>query len=277
MSDDESRVAGSNVAALVALLEALARRRARWHYLFAWLAAWCERRLAARLTRGWPGGYFLHKTGDLVFVPAPLDAAGRAALLGPPRAHPAAIGTLRPGAVAIEIDAGLGGWTLPLARAVGAAGRVLATEPRPELAEALAKTLAANALRQAEIVRCAIGREDVPAGALRSLDSLVAEHRLLRLDLLRIAAAGDGRAAVEGARDSLDRFRPVVVLRVGDEPESDRPAIHYHLRGTGYRMIGILLEHGMAEAHWPQYVAREPPFEAGEAREVLLVPEEEPH
>ena len=207
-------------------------------------------------------------------MPRPLDAAGRAALLAPPRAHPAALGHLRPGAVAIEIGAGLGGSTLPFARAVGAAGRVLAAEAEAEHAEALRKTLAANALRQAEIVCCAAGREDLPAAGSRSIDALVAEHRLLRLDLLRLAGGGDVRAAIEGALDSLDRFRPVVLLGVGGEPEGDRPAIHYHLRGSGYRMLGVLLPDGMAEAHWPQYVAREPPFAAGQPREVLLVPEE---
>lgn len=274
MKADESRTAPGDLGALAALLDALARRPGGRHGIFAWLAAWRERRLHARLRREWPGGYFLHRTGDLVFVPAPLDEAGRAALLAPPRAHPAVLGYLRPGAVAIEIGAGLGGCTLPFARAVGTAGRLLATEPLAERAEALQKTLAANALRQAEIVHAAIGRDDVPSAGTRSLDSLLAERRLLRLDLMRIAAAGDGRAAVEGALDSLDRFRPVVVLRVGEEPSNDRPAVHYHLRGSGYRMIGILLEHGMAEAHWPEYVAREPPFEAGTPREVLLVPEE---
>ncbi|HEV2303056.1 MAG TPA: hypothetical protein VGR91_15930 [Stellaceae bacterium] len=272
MTEEESRTAPGGLGALAALLDALSRPRERRYGLFGWLAAWRERRLIGRLAREWPGRYFLHRTGDLLFVPAPLDAAGREALLAPPRAHPAALGYLRPGAVAIEVGAELGKWALPLARAVGAAGRVLATEPEAERAEAPRKTLAANALRQAQLAHCTIGREDMPGAAVRSLDSLVAEHRLLRLDPLRIA--GDGRAAVEGALDSLGRFRPVVVLRVGDEPESDRPAIHYHLRGTGYRMIGVLLPHGMAEAHWPQYAAREPPFAAAEPREVLLVPEE---
>ena len=34
---------------------------------------WREKRLLARLERDWPGGLVLHRTGDLVHVPSPLD------------------------------------------------------------------------------------------------------------------------------------------------------------------------------------------------------------
>ncbi|MBV8338160.1 MAG: hypothetical protein JO358_22570, partial [Alphaproteobacteria bacterium] len=61
---------------------------------------WREKRLLARVERGWPGGFTLHRTGDLVYVPHPLDARGRNALLHPPRAHPAALAALGPGYVA---------------------------------------------------------------------------------------------------------------------------------------------------------------------------------
>ena len=124
------------------------------------LRRWREKRLLARLERRWPGGFTLHRTGDLVYVPSPLDARGRHALLHPPRAHRAALAFLRPGAVAIDIGANLGEWTIPLARTVGAAGRVLAVEPAPRSAAALRATLDANALRHAEVIRCAVSDHD---------------------------------------------------------------------------------------------------------------------
>jgi hypothetical protein len=102
---------------------------------------WREKRLLASLEQRWPGGFTLHRTGDLVYVPGPLDARGRHALLHPPRAHPAALAFLQSGAVAIDIGANLGEWTIPLARTVGAAGRVLAVEPAPRTAAALRATL----------------------------------------------------------------------------------------------------------------------------------------
>jgi FkbM family methyltransferase len=264
---------------------------------------WREKRLLARLEREWPGGFALHRTGDLVHVPRPLDARGRHALLHPPAAHPAALALLVPGATVIDIGANLGEWTVPFARAVGSAGRVLAIEPAPRNAASLAKTLAANALRQAEIVRCAVGdregavgfavplvtsaRSDTgtahigPATAghetvtvdLRRFDGLVGERGFKRIDLIKIDVEGHERPVLDGAATALARFRPALVIETGHEGESDRAAIHERLAALGYRILGILIDHGMADADWPAYRAAAPPFRPGEAHNLLLVPE----
>jgi FkbM family methyltransferase len=264
---------------------------------------WREKRLLARLERNWPGGFTLHRTGDLVYVPAPLDARGRHALLHPPRAHTAPLGFLRPGAVAIDIGASLGEWTVPIARAVGAIGRVLAVEPGPRSAAALEATLAANGLRQAEVIRCAVGdhdgmaefavpvvtsartdtgtarigpahvNEEVVKVPLHSLDALADERRLDRLDLIKIDVEGHERRVLDGAVALLDRYRPVLVLETGHEGDGDREAIHRRLNALGYRMLGILLDYGMVEADWQTYVAVDPPFRADDAHNLLLVPE----
>jgi FkbM family methyltransferase len=263
---------------------------------------WREKRLLVRLERDWPGGLVLHRTGDLVHVPSPLDARGRHALLHPPHVHPAVLGFLQPGSVVIDVGASLGEWTVPFARKVGPAGRVLAIEPAPRSAAALESTLAANALRQAEIVRWAIGDHDGitqfavpvvtsaridtgtarigPACAghdalripLRSLDSLAAECDLARLDLIKIDVEGHERRVLDGAAAILDRHRPVLVIETGHEADGDRIAIHDRLARLGYRMLGILLDYGMAPAEWPAYVALDPPFRAGDAHNLLLVP-----
>jgi len=264
---------------------------------------WREKRLLARLDRDWPGGFTLHRTGDLIYVPHPLDARGRHALLHPPRAHPAALAFLPPGGVAIDVGANLGEWTVPLARAVGASGLVLACEPAPLTAKALEATLAANALRQAEVIRCAVGDHDgnaafgVPVvtsaqtdsgtariGAagpgcdvfsvpLSSLDSLATERGLRRVDVIKIDVEGHEKQVLDGAEATLDRFRPTLVIETGHEAEGGREAIHDRLRGLGYRMLGILLDYGMAEADWDAYVSLETPFSRGEAHNLLLVPE----
>lgn len=192
---------------------------------------------------------------------------------------------------------------MPIARAVGATGRVLAIEPGPRSAAALEATLAANGLRQAEVIRCAIGDHDGAVGfavpvvtsartdtgtarigfacagqealevPLRSLDSLADECRLDRLDLVKIDVEGHERRVLDGAAALLDRYRPVLVLETGHEGEGDPEAIHRRLHALGYRMLGILLDHGMAEANWQAYAAVDPPFRAGDAHNLLLVPE----
>jgi FkbM family methyltransferase len=264
---------------------------------------WREKRLLARLEREWPGGFVLHRTGDLVNVPYPLDARGRQALLHPPQAHPAVLGFVPDGGVAIDVGACLGEWAVPLARAVGSKGRVLAIEPAARSAAALAATLAANALSQAEVIRCAIGERDGiadfavpvvisarsdtgtarigPAAAgdetlqvpLRSLDTLARERRFERLDLIKIDVEGYERRVLDGAAALLRRHRPALVIETGHEGEGDRDSIYRQLHRLGYRMLGILLDYGMAPADWPAYVALRAPFRAGDAHNLLLVPE----
>ncbi len=264
---------------------------------------WREKRLLAKLEQRWPGGFTLHRTGDLVYVPGPLDARGRHALLHPPHAHPAALAFLRPGSMAIDVGANLGEWTVPLARTVGAVGRVIAAEPAPRSAAALKATLDANALRQADVVPCAVSDHDGcaefavplvtsartdtgtarlgPVGAgyerlnvsLRRLDSLVAERGLDRVDLIKIDVEGHERQVLDGAETILRRHRPALVIETGHEAEEDRAAIHDRLHGLGYRMLGLLLDHGMVEADWDAYVKISAPFRRSEAHNLLLVPE----
>jgi FkbM family methyltransferase len=261
-----------------------------------------EKHLLARLEREWAGGFALHRTADLVYVPSPLDARGRRALLHPPAAHPAALAFLAPGATAIDIGANLGEWTVPFARAVGPTGRVLAVEPTPLNAAALAKTLAVNALRWAEVVRCALGDREGEADfavplvtsarndtgtahvgaaapdhealrvAMRRLDRLVDERGFARIDLIKIDVEGHERRVLDGAATALARFRPALVVETGHEAEGDRAAIHDRLGGAGYRIHGILLDHGMADAAWPAYRAGTPPFTPGQAHNMLLLP-----
>jgi FkbM family methyltransferase len=263
---------------------------------------WREKRLLVRLERRWPGGFALHRTGDLVYVPSPLDARGRHALLHPPLVHPAVNARLPSGGVAIDIGANLGEWTVPLAHKVGPAGHLLAIEPAPRSAAALGKTIAANGLRQAELVCCALGEDDGivdfavplvtsarsdtgtahigPAAAreetlrvtVRRLDGLVAQRGYERIDLIKIDVEGHERRVLDGAAAVLARFRPVLVIETGHEAEDDRIAIHDRLTGLGYRILGIPLDHGMADADWPAYRIAGPPFCRGRAHNLLLVP-----
>ncbi len=261
-----------------------------------------RRALLARLDAEWRSGFVLHETGDLVFVPSPLDARGRHCLLHPPRAHQAALSHLAAGAVAFDIGASLGEWAVPMARTVGSAGHLIAFEPQPLAAQALAATFRLNNLTQASVVEAAIsdristadlavpevtssavdtGRARIGAARLGetvspvrciTVDAFTAERALARLDLVKIDVEGHERAVLEGARATLARFHPALVIETGHETIADRAAIAALLRGAGYDLVGVLLDHGVAPAGWDAYASGAAPCVPGEVHNLLVLP-----
>jgi Methyltransferase FkbM domain len=123
----------------------------------------------------------------------------------------------------------------------------------------------------ARIGPAAAGQEALKV-VLRSLDSLAAEHCLDRIDLIKIDVEGGERQVLDGARATLARFRPALVLETGHEAGDDRQAVRDLLGGLGYRMLGLLLDFGMAEAGWPAHVAVDRPFRPGNAHNLLFIP-----
>ena len=302
MSD---RAATSGLERQRRLLKALARCRTAHPGggLLAHLLRRARRRaLLARLDAEWQAGFVLHESGDLVFVPVPLDARGRHCLLNPPAAHEAALAVLAPGAVAVDIGASLGEWAMPLARAVGPAGRLVAFEPQPLAARSLAASFRINNLTQASVVEAAVsdaagrrelavrtvtssavdtGRARIGAAgagetvsAVRSvtLDGFAREAGLGRLDLVKIDVEGHERAVLDGARETIARFHPAIVMETGHEGAGDRAAIAALLRGGGYDLVGVLLDHGVVPASWDAYASGEAPCLPGEVHNLLILP-----
>ena len=69
--------------------------------------------LLGALRRAWPGGYILTDTGELAYVPAPLDGRGERLMFYGFAAPPAALVFAPPGGVAIDVGANLGEWSVP--------------------------------------------------------------------------------------------------------------------------------------------------------------------
>ena len=156
---------------------------------------------------------------------------------------------LRAGMVFVDVGANIGEFTLFGAKRVGPSGRVLAFEPGDTMHEVLTRNVEANRLSQVEIHRVGLGdreatlplfapapgeedphlfstyREAHGAGAarpvqtiqLRRLDDVLAERPLERLDVLKIDVEGGELPALEGARDTLSRHRPRLLVEFNRE------------------------------------------------------------
>ncbi|HYG04846.1 MAG TPA: FkbM family methyltransferase [Stenotrophomonas sp.] len=155
---------------------------------------------------------------------------------------------LKPGMVVADVGANIGEVSLLAANRVGAGGRVIAFEPAPDIADALEAHVRGNALEEVISV-CRQGLADV-AGVLplygscgqgsaqdpnrglgslhgnpdsdplialvevTTLDAVVKALQLPRLDLLKVDIEGGELPCLRGALDTIERFRPVVVVEV---------------------------------------------------------------
>jgi FkbM family methyltransferase len=145
------------------------------------------------------------------------------------------------GGVAIDMGANVGWHTLLMARTVGPQGRVLAIEANPSIREQLARNIGLNRLAQVEVVACAIADAEGSldflgpdsghpgsasghvvsgsgdkAGSIRvdarTLDAIVAEKRIERLDLVKIDVEGFEWPALQGGKQAIARFRPYILF-----------------------------------------------------------------
>jgi FkbM family methyltransferase len=250
--------------------------------------------LLASLADAWPGAYVLTDSGELAYVPAPLDARGERLMFYGFRAPQAALGFVPPGGVAIDVGANLGEWSVPLARAVGRSGMVLCIEPNPAVATALAATLRINNFTQTEVLAVALAAEDgegrlliepgdsglsrlSPSGAaiavpLRRLDSILREREFARLDLIKIDVEGHERFVLAGAAETLRRFRPAVVFESGLETSGDRHAIVTLFKNLDYDLIGVLHDYGALPCREGDYVEATGACAGSEARNMLVLP-----
>ncbi|HUY90883.1 MAG TPA: FkbM family methyltransferase [Pirellulales bacterium] len=166
---------------------------------------------------------------------------------------------LQPGQTALDVGAKIGAHTLALARLVGPTGRVLAFEPQRSAYYSLCGNVAQNNLDQVAchqaVVGAAAGKINVPLldsrheqnfGALDlSQDfSSAATHSapVVRIDDLGLSAChfikldveGMERQALEGAVETIRRFRPL--LYVEDDQAAKSHALHELLDSLGYEM-----------------------------------------
>lgn len=179
--------------------------------------------------------------GICVSVPATLDCITTYILLEQERWFerevPFVLRYLTEGMTALDIGANLGVYSLPMARAVGTSGRVVAYEPGAANRRHLEASVALNRLANLQVLPLALS--DSPrkgwlrvtnsgelnsivgsAGAstepaeITSLDEQAKQFGWQSIDFVKIDAEGQEARVVTGGREFFSRFSPVVMYEV---------------------------------------------------------------
>ena len=161
------------------------------------------------------------------------------------------------GGVVIEVGANIGAHTLPLAKLVGAAGRVYAFEPQRVVYQTLCANVAINSLTNVECFHCAVGAQpghvlipeidySQPANfgglsvnqfeqgskvPLVSLDGFIDPPHV---HLLKVDVEGMEQEVLQGAKGLIERFRPVLYVE-NDRKDRSRELIEL-IRSMGYKL-----------------------------------------
>ncbi len=169
---------------------------------------------------------------------------------------------LKPDSVFLDIGANMGWFTL-LAAAI--AGQVIAIEPNPTNVQLLYRSLLANRFHNVRVLQCAVTDQPglLSLNAFRSngfvtsvgqaaetativqgqpLDTLL--QGLERLDVIKMDIEGHEPLALRGMRDTLSRFRPVLIFEfhpvaIRENSGSDPAAFLESLSDMGYRLAVI--------------------------------------
>jgi FkbM family methyltransferase len=174
--------------------------------------------------------------------------------------------------IAIDVGANVGWHTLLMARLVGPRGRVLAIEPNPSVREHLLRNVRLNRLAHIEVVACAVAEserilsffapdsddpasasghvlaeENANSGSIRveasTLDNIVAQKQIDRLDLVKIDTEGFEWPVLQGAENTIARFRPYIMFEFDRSyatrgSESDALFSEF-FRRHGYRLFAV--------------------------------------
>ena len=206
--------------------------------------------------------------GAKICVPDNLANATTYVLLEQERWFEDEVGFLRaclaPGQCAVDVGANLGVFTTVLAAGVGATGKVLAFEPTGASAALLERTLTANDLSHAHVIRAALsdragrglleigdtpelnalteaataGRE-TEAVDLLTLDDALGDHGVAEVDFLKIDAEGAEYRVGLGARRMLENSEPLVLfeIRHGGAPRFELFELLGSLGLDPYRLV----------------------------------------
>lgn len=178
---------------------------------------------------------------------------------------------VKPGMTVVDAGANIGWFAVLLSRIVGPSGRVLACEPMGDAFAVMAEHVRLNGCANVDARRIALDREDgehdvlfnfsweADHGGVEQRSETITCRRLDsmgigRVDFLKIDTDGFEARLIEGARETLSRWHPTMVLEVCDYTLASVARAPYGLRcyaprGSDYavetrRMLGLLSDLG---------------------------------
>jgi FkbM family methyltransferase len=170
---------------------------------------------------------------------------------------------LRPGDTFVDCGANIGAFTIPVARRVGPSGRVLAIEASPRVLPYLRENVARNRLTNVTICPVAVDAEDggtttfyeadagrFGGGSLlagrggqaasvptRSLDALIAEHRIGGVRVLKIDVEGCEHRVLRGSSALLfGENAPAVLFEFIADGEGTPGEAQQIVRASGFEV-----------------------------------------
>lgn len=160
---------------------------------------------------------------------------------------------LKPGAVALDIGANIGVFTLKMSDLVGKSGKVLAFEPHPTNASQLQENIGLNNLENCSLYQIALGEEtglvqmpvvdplnqgmakimdNSEASAIKVLcqrgDDIHEINELTRLDCIKIDTEGYELAVLTGLEQTIAKHNPVLLIEFDNQLGLDlRPLLQW--------------------------------------------------
>ena len=154
--------------------------------------------------------------------------------------------TLRPGDTAIDVGANYGFVTLVMAKSVMPGGQVFSFEINPTVSEVLSATLVLNQLQQVvHLTKKGAGAAN--ESGLVTVDSVVAKA-VAPIRFLKVDTDGSDYEVLLGARKTLERDRPIVVV----EMHRNAPEIYHLLCACGYTFFQDLIGRPLKIGEWPE-------------------------
>ena len=185
---------------------------------------------------------------------------------------------IKPGMTFYDVGANVGFLSVIAARLVGANGRVVCFEPLPENIHQIEHNIRLNSFKQVDVRHEALGDENGEAlflvsaettwGKLakvgpsvamqvgeikvpvRRLDSMIENNELPQPDVIKIDVEGAEVSVLEGARESLNKARPILLV----ELHGTNRGVSDELNELNYTTAVLGSTLSIVDAPWDAYV-----------------------